>query len=267
MAAAEAFKHSTPELYDRYMSPLFFEPSANVVADLVADFQPRTILETAAGTGIVTRAVHDAVPSATITATDLNPGMLEVAARRLRSDGVSFQVENAQNLSFASDSFDVVLCQFGIMFFPDRVGANEEAYRVLRSGGRYLMVAFDVLDRNPVAKIVGEAVGALFPDDPPTYMERGPFCYTDPNQIEHDLRAAGFTQIEIQTRALRSQAANAYEAALGICQGGPFRTEIERRDPQGLDGATSAAAQALHRLEGPNGLDAPMSAHFIIATK
>jgi ubiquinone/menaquinone biosynthesis C-methylase UbiE len=249
------------------MSPLFFKPSADVVADLVASFQPSAILETAAGTGIVTRAVHDAVPRATITATDLNPAMLEVAARRLRSDRVSFQVENAQELSFASDSFDVVLCQFGIMFFPDRVRANAEARRVLRSGGQYVLVTFDALDRNPVAKIVGDAVAALFPDDPPTYMEQGPFCYTDPKQIEQDLRSAGFTQIEVQTRTLRSHAANAYEAAVGICQGGPFRAEIERRDPQGLDAATSAAAEALHPLEGPNGLDAPMSAHFIIAAK
>lgn len=267
MAAAEAYRHSTPELYDRYMSPLFFEPSAEVVARLAVKFQPGTILETAAGTGIVTRALHHAVPSATITATDLNPGMLEVAARRLQSDRVSFQNENAQDLSFPGDTFDLVVCQFGIMFFSDRVRANAEAHRVLRSGGHYVVVTFDSLDRNPVAQIVGNAVGELFPDDPPTYMQQGPFCYTNPQDIERDLRSAGFTEIEIRTQGLRSQAASAYDAALGICQGGPFRSEIEQRDPEGLERATSAAAAALHHLEGPNGLNAPLSAHFVIATK
>lgn len=267
MAASEPYRHSTPELYDRYMSPLFFEPAADVVAELGSGFQARTVLETAAGTGIVTRAVHQRLPNSAIIATDLNSGMLEVATRRLQFDRVSFQVADALRLPFASDSFDLVICQFGIMFFPDRVRANAEAHRVLKSGGHYIVVTFDALDRNPVARIVGDAVCALFPDDPPTYMEQGPFCYTEPKQIEQDLRSAGFSRIEIQTRALQSRAASAYEAALGICQGGPFRTEIEQRDPEGLDRATSAAAEALHQFEGSDGLSAPMSAHFVIATK
>jgi len=267
MAAGEAFRHSTPELYDRYMSPLFFEPCAKLVADLAVAFQPERVLETAAGTGIVTRAVHGALPSASIVATDVNEAMLAVAAQRLSSDLVSFQLANAQALPFDDESFDLVVCQFGIMFFPDRAKANSEARRVLGPGGHYLVVTFEELDRNPIAKVVGEAVAALFPNDPPTYMEQGPFCYTDAAQLQQDLLAGGFTKIDIQTVTARSGAANAYEAALGICQGGPFRAEIEKRDPEGLDRATEAAAEALHRFEGPNGLDAPMSAHFAVATK
>lgn len=267
MSAGEAFRHSTPELYDRYMSPLFFEPCAKIVADFAASFRAERILETAAGTGIVTRAIHEALPDASIVATDLNDEMLAVAAKRLHSEQVSFQSANAQSLPFDDDNFDLVVCQFGIMFFADRPRANSEARRVLRPGGHYLVVTFDALDRNPVAKVVGEAVAALFPDDPPTYMEQGPFCYTDPAQLQADLLAGGFAKIEIQTLPAWSRAGGAYEAALGICQGGPFRAEIEKRDPQGLDRATDAAAAALRQFEGPDGLHAPMSAHFAIATK
>ena len=267
MTAGEAFKHSTPALYDRYMAPLFFEPCAEIVAELAKGFQPKTIVETAAGTGIVTRAIHRAIPGASIVATDLNPDMLEVAERRLQSERVSFRAENAQNLSFDDDSFDLVVSQFGIMFFPDKVRANSEARRVLRPGGHYMLVIFDKLERNPVAKAVGDAVAALFPDDPPTYMKDGPFCYTDAELMERDLRDAGFTKVDIRTIAARSRAASAYEAALGICQGGPFRAEIEKRDPAGLDRATDAAAEALRQFEGATGLDAPMQAHFAIAMK
>lgn len=267
MAAGEMLKYSAPELYDRYMAPLFFEPCAEIVAEFAAGFHPKLILETAAGTGIVTRAVHRALPGATIIATDLNAAMLEIAEQRLRSELVSFRIENAQDLSFDDESFDLILSQFGIMFFPDRVRANQEAHRVLRPGGHYLVVTFDALDRSPVAKIVQDAVTALFPDDPLTYMERGPYCYDDPQQVRQDLLSAGFNSVEIHTIAARSTAASAYEAAYGICQGGPFRTEIERRDPDALDRATDAAAEALAQLEGPGGLEAPMSAHFAIGSK
>ena len=130
-----------------------------------------------------------------------------------------------------------------------------------------MVVTFDALERNPVAKIVGEAVGVLYPDDPPRYMEEGPFCYTDPLQIQDDLLAAGFAKIEVRTVAARSRAVSAQEAAFGICQGGPFRAEIEKRDPQGLERATDAAAEALRQFEGREGLQAPMSAHIAIASK
>jgi len=167
------FTHSTPELYDRYMGPLLFEPYAQVVAERAALLQPDRILETAAGTGIVTRALHKAAPQAQIVATDVNPAMLAVAAQKLRSDSVSFQQADAQTLPFDDESFDFVVCQFGAMFYPDKVRAHQEARRVLRSNGHYLLVSFNRLDRNPVPHAAGTAVAALFPDDPPEYMERG----------------------------------------------------------------------------------------------
>ena len=223
------FKHSTPEQYDRYMVPLLFEPYAKVVAERAALLLPDWILETAAGTGIVTRALHKAAPQAQIVATDVNPRMLEVAAKNLRSDRVSFRPADAQDLPFDDESFDLVVCQFGVMFYPDKVRAHQEARRVLRSNGRYLLVTFDRLEVNPVPKAAGNAVAAIFPDDPPAYMEHGPFSYADPALIERDLLAAGFTRIQLETVALTTRV-SASDAAQGLVVGSPFRSEIERRD-------------------------------------
>lgn len=253
--------HSTPALYDRYMGPLLFEPYARLVAERCAVLQPDRILETAAGTGIVTRAVHRAAPGAQIVATDINPAMLEFATHALHSKQVSFQPADAQNLPFAKGSFDLVLCQFGVMFFPDKIRANQEARRALRPHGHYLLVTFNRLELNPIPKAAEDAVSALFTQDPFDYMERGPFCYTDPARIKHDLFSAGFTHVEIETIELSSRV-NSRDAAQGLVFGSPFRSEIERRDPSALDRAAEAVAQALERWDGKN---APMSAHLVTA--
>lgn len=257
------FTHSTPELYDRYMGPLLFEPYAQVVAERAALLQPDRILETAAGTGIVTRALHKAAPQAQIVATDVNPAMLAVAAQKLRSDSVSFQPADAQNLPFDDESFDFVVCQFGVMFYPDKVRAHQEARRVLRSNGHYLLVSFDRLDRNPVPRAAGTAVAALFPDDPPVYMEHGPFSYADPALIRRDLLASGFTRIQLETVELTTRV-SAPIAAKGLVLGSPFRAEIERRDPSAVDRALDAVTAALAPWDEN---DAPMSAHVVTATK
>jgi ubiquinone/menaquinone biosynthesis C-methylase UbiE len=263
MAETDQFKHSTPALYDRYMGPLLFAPYANHVARRAALLQSARILETAAGSGIVTEAIHGSVPEAEIVATDINPAMLEFAAGRVRSDRVTFRVADAQNLPFADGSFDLVICQFGVMFFPDRVRANQEARRVLGSGGNYLLLSFDRLERNVVPKAAGDAVAALFPDGPPRYLERGPFCYSDPDLIKRDLLAAGFTHIELETVVLSSHV-TARDVAQGIILGSPFRAEIERRGPSALDRALHAVTQALAPWDGKK---APMSAHVATARK
>lgn len=263
MTHADVFTHSTPSLYDRYMVPLLFEPYAKVVADRAALLQPAQILETAAGTGVVTRAMSEAVPEADIIATDINPGMLEVAAQQLDARRVTLEQANAQDLPYPDATFDLVVCQFGIMFFPDKVRANSEARRVLRTGGQYLVVTFDRLDRNPVTGAAEQAVANMFPEDPPRYMERGPFSYADPAVIEGDLRAAGFTEIELETIALSSHI-NALDAANGMVFGSPFRAEIERRDPTALGRAADAVAEALRPFDG---LDAAISAHLVTATR
>jgi ubiquinone/menaquinone biosynthesis C-methylase UbiE len=243
------------------MGRLLFEPYAKLVAERCALLQPDRILETAAGTGIVTRAVHRAAPRADLVATDINPAMLEFAKHGISSKHVSFQLADAQNLPFSDGSFDLVLCQFGVMFFPDKVRANQEARRVLRPNSHYLLVTFNRLELNPIPRAAEDAVNALFAHDPFDYMERGPFCYADPARIKNDLLAAGFTDVEIETIELSSRV-NSRDAAQGLVFGSPFRSEIERRDPKALDRAADAVTQALVRWDGK---DAPMSAHLATA--
>ena len=261
------FAGSIPSIYDGYMVPLLFEPYAKFVAERAQSLRPQRILETAAGTGIVTAALHAALPQAEIVATDLNQPMLDVAAARVRSNRVSFRTADALQLPFDDSSFDLVVCQFGVMFFPDKVAANAEARRVLCEGGRYLLVIWDSIDRNLATKVAGAAVARLFPDNSGAFYERIPFRYHDPAGIEHDLLAAGFQDIQFETVELRSRAPSAADAAKGLCQGSPMRTEIEKYGSDALERATEAAAQALQQLEGPDGLDAPMSAHVVTATK
>lgn len=261
------FAGSIPSLYDRYMVPLLFAPYARLVAERAKAFAPVSILETAAGTGVVTEALHRAMPAAEIIATDLNSPMLEQAARRVSAANVHFRQADALALPFEDRRFDLVVCQFGIMFFPDKVAGNAEARRVLRDGGHYLLVIWDKVDHNFATHAAGKAVAALFPDDPAAFYERIPFRYHDKAEIERDLIAAGFGSVEIETVELRSRAASARDVAIGMVQGTPMRSEIEQRGPDMLARATDVAAKALKQFEGRDGFAAAMSAHVVTAAR
>src|SRR5688500_9566045 len=232
------FAGSIPAIYDRYMVPLIFAPYASVVAERAAEFGPRRILETAAGTGVVTEQLHRILPDAEIVATDLNAPMLEQAEQRLSASNVRFQPADAQALPFDAGSFDLVVCQFGIMFMPDKVRANSEARRLLREGGRYMLVIWDRIEHNLATMAAGRAVAGLFPADAARFYERVPFRYHDVGEIERDLLAAGFTDIEYETVELRSRAASARDAAIALVQGTPMRGDIEAVDPAMLGRAT-----------------------------
>jgi ubiquinone/menaquinone biosynthesis C-methylase UbiE len=255
-----AFAGSIPALYDRCLGPLLFEPYAEDMVRRVAALRPACILETAAGTGIVTERLAAVLPEAEIVATDLNQAMLDVAARRVVSPEVSFQAADAQALPFPDGSFEVIVCQFGVMFFPDRIAAYREARRVLRPGGRFVFNCWDRLEANPVSAIVASAVAALFPGDPPSFLNRVPFGYHDKARIEADLREAGFSDIAGETLTLESRLAPTRDTSVGLCQGTPLRSEIEQRDVARLEEATSVAAEALSRNGYGEGAASPLSA-------
>jgi ubiquinone/menaquinone biosynthesis C-methylase UbiE len=261
------FAGSIPGLYDRCLGPLLFEPYARVMALRAKEAAPADILETAAGTGIVTQALHNGLPEATIVATDLNPAMLEIAKGRIVSEKVTFLAANALELPFEDSSFDLVACQFGLMFFPDRVRANAEVRRVLRQGGRYLALVWDDLEKNPASQIAQATVASLYERDPPSFLSRVPFAYFDKDVIRRDLVAADFADITIETIAAESDATNAQDAATGLVAGCPLRSEIEDRDPAGLDRAVRATAEALEALQTSTGFRSTLSAHLIVARK
>jgi len=260
------FAGSVPASYERLMVPLIFQPYAKELARRARDLRPARILETASGTGVVTRALHEALPEADIVATDLNQPMLDVAAERL-GDGVRFLQADAQELPFADASFDLVVCQFGAMFFPDRVRAHSEAHRVLSDGGHYLLAIWDAIERSPLTEVAQQVLIDLFPDDPPLFMREGPFSYSDPTKIEADLHEAGFETVDIETVEKRSRSLSAHDAATALCYGTPMGVEVDDREPGSLDRVFAAVEQAFRRFEGPNGIDAPMSAHIVTATR
>jgi SAM-dependent methyltransferase len=256
-----AFSGSIPAIYDQYLGPLLFTAYGEELANRIAALAPGRILETAAGTGIVTELVRRAVPDAELVETDLKPSMLDVAAKRIGSETDLF-VANAQQLPFADQSFDCVYCQFGIMFFPDKVQGNREAHRVLRDGGTYVLAIWDSLDRNPVSRAVADAAARLNPADPPAFLTRGPFSYTDHDRVITDLHDGGFDDVSIEA-VERTSRVDAEAAAKGLVMGSPLRLELEERGAD-LDWAVAEIAKALAPWDRKDG---EMSALIVTATR
>lgn len=266
-ATDKLFAGSIPELYDRLLVPMIFAPYADDLARRVAARAPHAVLETAAGTGALTRALSRTLPAdCRLVATDLNPPMLARAAERQQGGRpVEFRPADALALPFDADSFDVVACQFGAMFFPDRAAGFREARRVLRPRGRYLFNVWDTLETNVFTATVTEALAAMFPDDPPCFMARTPHGYADATRIRADLSAAGYTDIAIEPVETLSRGTSAREVAMALCQGTPLRNEIEARDATRLEAATASSAEALERAFGSGPIEGRIKALVIDA--
>jgi len=265
----KVFAGSIPRLYEDYFVPLIFAPYAADLADRVAARNPARVLEIAAGTGVVTRALAAQLPAATgIVATDINPEMIATAKQVGTSRPVQWQQADAMQLPFADGEFDVVVCQFGVMFFPDKGHAFAEARRVLRPGGAFVFNAWDRIEDNEFADVVTNALATLFPADPPRFMARTPHGYHDRARIERDLRTGGFeTAARIDTLAARSRAPTARHPAIAYCQGSPLRSEIEARDAARLGEATDFATAEIERRFGAGPVDAKIQAHVIVVER
>jgi ubiquinone/menaquinone biosynthesis C-methylase UbiE len=267
MAATDkAFTGSIPEIYQRLLVPLIFEPYARDLAGRIGKVQPTRVLETAAGTGVLTRALVAQLPDhGGITATDLNEPMLAQARKTLPDRRVAWRQADALALPFGDGSFDAVACQFGVMFFPDRVKGYSEARRVLGGSGRFFFNVWDKIADNEFADVVTQALGEVFPNDPPRFMARIPHGYCNEDQIRNDLRSAGFTDITIDAVEHMSRAASPREPAIAYCQGTPLRAEIEARGAPGLEAATTAAIEALARRFGSGAIEGKIRALVISA--
>ena len=263
----KVFSGSIPENYDRYMVPLIFEPFAADLAQRAASLSPSAVLEIAAGTGVVARALAPKLsPGASYVVTDLNQPMLDYAASRQAPDSrIAWRQADAMALSFANGAFDLVCCQFGAMFFPNRSTAYREAKRVLKPGGHFLFNVWDRIEENVFADDVTNALARIFPNDPPRFLARTPHGYHDKALIRRELENAGFSRVEIVTRAEQSRASSPRIPAVAYCQGTPLRDEIEARDPGKLEAATDHAASAIAERHGSGEVAAKIQAHVIVA--
>ena len=265
----KVFAGSIPAIYDGLLVPLIFTYYARDLAARVARSNPAHVLETAAGTGALTRELVARLPAnAALTATDLNQPMLDHNAATLRHEArISWRQADALALPFEDATFDAVACQFGAMFFPDRVRGYAEARRVLKQDGRFIFNVWDRIEENDFALVVTEALATVFPADPPRFMARTPHGYADAARIRDDLNAAGFSAATIETLATTSKAASPRDVAVAFCQGTPLRNEIEARDAARLEEATQAAADAVARRFGNGAIDGRISAHVVTAER
>jgi len=266
-ASDPLFAGSIPEIYDTYLVPLIFESYAQDLAQRTAAEPGRSVLEIAAGTGVATRALADRLPAdVAITATDLNRPMVDRAAALGTSRPVEWQTADAMDLPFEDASFDTVVCQFGVMFFPDRVGAYAEMRRVLRPRGRLIFNVWDGIENNEFAHAVTDGVATVFPADPPRFLPRTPHGYREQALIEGELSAAGFESPEgFEQLDARSRAASPEIPAIAYCQGTPLRNEIEARDPRRLSAATEAAAAMVSKRFGATHVDGLIRGYVITA--
>lgn len=252
VATDKLFAGSIPEIYDRFLVPLIFEPYALDLADRIASTAPRRVLETAAGTGVLTRALAARLPpDAQLVATDLNQPMLDRAAARLPGDArLTWRQADALALPFEDRSFDVVACQFGVMFFPDQVQGYKEARRVLKPDGHFLFNVWDQISENEFADGVTQALAEVFPQDPPRFMARTPHGYCDMDKIREELTLAGFSNVSVAAIDAISRAPSPRHPAVAYCQGTPLRNEIEARDKSRLEEATNKVTDALRKRFG-----------------
>jgi len=261
----KVFSGSIPRLYETHLVPLIFEPYAADLANRLHSRPVTRVLEIAAGTGVATRSLAAVLPdNVSIVATDLNQPMLDHAAAIGTKRSVDWRQADAMQLPFRDGMFDAVVCQFGVMFFPEKSKAFSEARRVLRPGGVFIFSVWDRIEENEFADTVTTALQSVFPEDPPRFLARTPHGYHDHSTIERDLANGGFTASpETRPVAARSRAPSSRDPAVAYCQGTPLRNEIEARDPARLAEATDIAAEAIAQKFGRDAVDAKIQAHIV----
>jgi ubiquinone/menaquinone biosynthesis C-methylase UbiE len=260
------FVGSIPEIYDRCLGPVLFQPYAADLAARVRVGADARVLELACGTGIVTRRLRDSLPAgATLVATDLNEPMLAHAALKFRPDErVEWRLADACDIPFADASVDAVVCQFGYMFVPDKPLAMREARRVLRPGGLLAFNTWGSLDDNPFARVAHETIAGFFPDDPPTFYQV-PFSMHDRGELEKLVRQAGFESIVVETVRVRGESPSARDLAVGLVQGNPVVAAIRERGTVPVETIVDRMTDAVRRHAGDRPARIELLAHVLTA--
>jgi len=262
-----AYVGTIPENYHRGVGSFLFDPYAQELARRAEALAPDRLLETACGTGIATRRLREALPpQVELVATDLHEPMLAVARRTVRSRGqVRFQQADMTALPFDGAGFDALVCQFGLMFVPDKPAAAREARRVLRPGGQVLMATWRSLAHNEPIRLAHETVSRLFPYDPPRFylIQTG---FGEPEYMRRLLANAGFVEISTEVVEKRTSAPSAVEVAVGLIEGFPIVDYIRARDPSLVPVAVAELARAFVAHFGDHPMAGTVEALITTAT-
>lgn len=262
------FTGSIPEFYDTYLVPLIFEEFADDLATRVLIEKPESILEIAAGSGVVPRAMADKIgKNVKYTITDLNQEMLDHAkTKQPENANITWQQADAMQLPFEDSSFDAIICQFGFMFFPDKVAAMKEVRRVLKPNGEFIFNVWDCIENNVFADLVTQAACRTFPDEQLRFLERTPYGYYDNDAIRLTLQDADFQNIIIQDKLAISSAPSAFNAAKAFCHGTPLRNELEAISDDALNEVTEVAARLIKEFYGESQVAAQIQGFIITAS-
>ena len=262
------FDGSIPENYDRFLGPFIFEPYAEDLVDRLDLEAGATVLEVACGTGILTRRLSRRLPrEARLTATDLNEPMLDYArGKNSGLAGVDWRTADAAALPFPDGAFDAVVCQFGLMFVPDKQAAAREARRVLRPGGSFLFNVWDRIEENPWAEMAQETVARFFPENPPDFYTV-PFGYHDADEIRSLLADAGFGEVRLDRVALDVESPSARDLATGIIQGNPILHAIRERGGVEVGRVQAAVEEALRSRFGDGAVRMRTCALAVVANR
>lgn len=261
------FTGSIPTVYEEGLVPVIFTDFAQNMARRVAELGPTKVLELASGTGVVTRLLRNRLsPECTLVASDLNDPMLAIARRKFKADErVSFESVDAMNLPFENQSFDVLTCQYGVMFFPDKIQSFTEAHRMLKDGGHYIFSTWDSLARNPFATIVQRVIEDTFAEDPPGFY-KVPFHYHDPDAIRLDMQKAGFSAVTVEQHHMRKAIPSMDVFANALVYGNPLYEEIKMRHGD-ADAMVASIKQALVAKCGQSAPVLELSSFFITGRK
>jgi len=252
-----------PETYDRCLGPALFAPFAVHLGAMAAALSPHRVLELAAGTGIATAVLVRVLPGAVITATDLNPAMVSWAADHVT--GATWLPADAQHLDLPDSAYDLVVCQFGVMFFPDKPAAFAEAARVLEPAGTMVFTVWDGVAASPFPAAMVASLAAVLPEDPPSFIVRVPHGYADAAQITRDLEAGGLQPVSIERVVLRGRASSAQALAEGFCLGTPLRFALEQRGP--LAELTRSLADEMTARLGDGPIEGDLAAFVVTARR
>jgi ubiquinone/menaquinone biosynthesis C-methylase UbiE len=266
MSKIASFAGSVPQNYDKYLGPVLFEPYALDLVNRVSG--ARNILEIACGTGRVTRHLVNTLPAGgKLVATDLNADMLNVARPVISDARIEWKVVDAQELPFADNSFDHVICQFGVMFFPDKAKAMEETYRVLQPGGRYIFNVWDALEFNPRSAIIKTVMDELMGADAPDFLKKGPFSWFDKEEIASLMERSGFKNIHLDIVRKSAYFETPDDLVNGFVKGSPLSSYLAEQTGELQQKIVTGLQQRIRSEFGDGRLESPMQAIVVEGTK